>query len=176
MCTLSLLAQSIVSIANHLSVGGSCKKSPTTPPPVVDKCKNLKEGKQYYLKTADGRFVVRDSAKQLGFVKSVASKFTATQVGCNLYGLCVDGFCMSRCDGCKSDTNEGQTVKFHLKNSNEPYSRWTFVPAGSAGVYNLKIDGSFGYLNYKKTSAGDYQVSLSTALSDENKFHFIEAK
>lgn len=185
MCTLSLLAQSIARIADNLAIGGcnlnkkcNCDKLP--PVVVVDKCENLKDGKQYYLKSADGRFAVVDAKKQLGFVKQVASnggsKFTATKLGCNLYGLCVDGFCMSRCMGCKPDTGELQSVKFHATNLNGSYSKWTFISAGSDETYNLKIDESYGYLTYTKTPSGDYQLSLSTQLSNETKFQFIEVK
>lgn len=179
---LSSLATSIARIADSL-VTGKCvanKNWDWVKPPVVSKCDNLKDGRQYYLKSADGRFAVVDASKQLGFVKQIAAdsacKFTATKVGCNMYGLCVNGFCMSRCMSCHSDTNETQTVKFHVPNTNGAYSRWTFIAAGDGGQYNLQIDGSYGYLTYKKTPKGDFQLSLSTQRSNETKFQFVEVK
>lgn len=185
LSTLSSLAKSIARIVEILAADGfksakkyDCEDPP--PAPVVDKCENLKNGTQYYLKTADGKFVVVDAFRQLGYIlptgSNTGSKFTATQLGCNLYGLCVDGFCMSRCMGCTSDIGEMQTVKFHLNNSDEPYSRWTFSSAGSDGVYDLKIDEPYGYLAYKKTTSGKYQLGLAKKLSNETKFQFVEAK
>lgn len=183
LAVLSSLAESIAIVAKTLAALGcnSNKKNETVKPPVVvDKCENLKEGKEYYLKSADGKFAVVDMVKQLGFMKQVdsknASKFKGTKLGCNLYGLCVDGFCMSRCAGCRPDTGEVQSVKFHATNTNGAYSKWTFVPTGSAGEYNLKIDESFGYLTYKATPSGDLQLTLATQLSNETKFKFIEVK
>ncbi len=171
---MNSLSQSIARITELLAKCG-CSTKPVVP---ADPCENLKNGKQYYLKSSDGRVAVLDTAKQLAFLKpsgaTNASKFTATKVGCNLYGLCVDGACMSRCAGCRPDTGDVQSVKFHLTNSNEPYSRWTLVSAGSDGSYNLKIDGDFGYLTFKRTPSGDDQLTLTTTLSNETKFTFVE--
>lgn len=178
----SLSSQLITRIADVLAAG--CFKAPKptklTIPPVVDTCDNLKTGKEYYLKTSDGQFAVVEATNKLGFIRRVnpkrASKFTATKVGCNLYGLCVNGFCMSRCMACQSNAGDLQTVKFHLVNSNEAYSRWTFSSAGSKGEYNLKVDGSYGYLTYKKTLSDNIQLTLSTQLSNETKFQFVEVE
>lgn len=141
---------------------------------------NLKTGKKYYLKTPDGRFAVVDATNQLGFIRHVdtnrASTFTLSKVGKSLFGLCVNGFCMSRCMNCESDTGYLQTIKFHLVNSMEPYSRWTISSAGSNGEYNLKIDGSYGYLTYKKTAYGGYQLTLAAQLSNETTFQLDEVE
>lgn len=99
-----------------------------------------------------------------------------SKVGCNLYGLCVNGLCMSRCLACRSDTGDLHTVKFHLANSKEPYSRWQFNSVGSNGEYSLKIDGSYGFLVYNTTPRGDSQLTLSTQLSDRTKFQFVEVE
>lgn len=52
------------------------------------------------LSLKDDGFVIADATKQLGFTKEItktsAFKFTALKIGCNVYGLCVDGYCMSR--------------------------------------------------------------------------------
>lgn len=148
-----------------------------TTEPVVDTCDYLKDGKEYYIQTPDGRYVVHNAAKSFAFMESVnvkhASKFTATKVGCNTYGLCVNGHCMSRCMACSSYTWDIQTVKFHLTDSKEPYSRWTFNSTGNDGEYNLETDRSFGYLTYKNTSHG-YQLTLTPELSNETSFRFVE--
>lgn len=59
LCILSSLAHSIAQIAANLATDGcnSNKNCDCVKPPVVDKCENLKNGKQYLLKSADGRFV-----------------------------------------------------------------------------------------------------------------------
>lgn len=166
LCILSSLANSIAKIADSLS---ACQ--------VVDKCESLKDGKQYYLQSNDGKFAVIDGAKLLGFVKQTdikgASRLIAKKLGCNVFGLCSDNRCMSRCMGCPSETGDVQTVRFHLSDSNAPYSQWTLLPIGNNGEFNLKIDGSYGYLTYKKTAKGDYQLTLTTQLSDETKFRFV---
>lgn len=175
---LSSLSQSVALIAEAVAQCGCKKSEPVKPPVVVDKCENLKEGKEYYLQSADGKFAVLDKVKQLGFMRQVdgknASKFKGTKLGCNFYGLCVDGFCMSRCQECRPDTGDVQSVKFHATNTNGVYSQWTFISAGSNGESNLKIDGAFGYLTYKATPSGDLQLTLTTQLSNETKFKFIE--
>lgn len=60
VCSSNLAA----SLANG-SVNGKCGCDEQ---PVVDKCDNLKDGQQYYLKSADGKFAVLDTTKQLGFM------------------------------------------------------------------------------------------------------------
>lgn len=169
------MALSVARIADNLATGGCVK-----PSVVVDKCDNLKDGKQYYLKGADGKYAVVDKTTEFGFMKQIssdgASKFTAKKIGCNLYGLCVNGFCMSRCSICKSTTGDKQTTNFHFTNSNRAYSQWKFISTGKSGEFNLKIDSKFGYLTSKKTPSGDYQLSLSTQLTVGAKFQFIEVK
>lgn len=92
---------------------------PNLSPNSVPDCGTLKNGKQYYLKSADGRYVVVDVSKKLGFMRDVpstgASKFTAVKKDCTVYGLCVDGTCMS--SACPSDTHDFQSVRFQETNS-----------------------------------------------------------
>lgn len=141
------------------------------------------DGKTYYIKSLDGKFAVLDKTKLLAFMRDVpmasASKFTAVKKSCNLYGLCVEGMCMSRCDSCKSDTGDVQTVRFHAKNSDNAYSQWTVEDAavgGIGGPYTFKTDGGNGYLTSKKTPNNDFQLTLSKAiLPKDSIFELVEA-
>ncbi len=91
-----------------------------------DGCGVLKDGAQYYIQSVDGRFAVIDTNKKLAFLQdtspSAASKFVAVQKNCNVYGFCSNGFCMSRCEGCTSDSGDFETVSFHPDNSDGGYS------------------------------------------------------
>lgn len=136
----------------------------------------LQNGKEYYLRSADGRYVVFDANNQLAFVKdypsSYASRFAVVQKKCNVYGLSVDGKFISR---------DQQTLKFNLANADSVRSQWTVTSAdGSAadsqagGPYFLQADAN-GYLTYKSTAAGD-QLSLSTTLTPASQFSFVEVQ
>lgn len=78
------------------------------------------------------------------FPSSPGFIFTAVQKSCNVYGLCVGGFCMSRCENCTSDTKDYQRVRFHITDSDRVFSQWTLTSSGgvSGGPYNLKIDAT----------------------------------
>lgn len=141
-------------------------------------CGILKDGKQYYLKSVDGRFAVVDAANQWALMNPIStspSKFTVVQKSCNVYGLCVNGFCMSRCPGCTSPLSDVQSVKFNVTDSNSPSSQWLLtVVSGRVGVYNLEVDGTFGYLTYKRTRTGTALLALDPQLTNQSQFEFIE--
>lgn len=147
--------------------------------PTAD-CGVLKDGQQYYIQSRDGRFAVVDGNKQAAYMMQIsasdASKFTAVQKSCDVYGLCINGFCMSRCEGCISDTEDFETVKFHINNSDGGYSQWKLTLVGysvDGGAYNLQVDDN-SYLTYKETPYGG-QLTLSTELNDKTTFVLIEA-
>lgn len=136
-------------------------------------CGILKDGQQYYIQSADGRFAVVDGDKQAAYLMQVsasgASKFTVAQKNCTVYGFCVNGLCMSRCEGCTSDSTDFETVKFHETNSDGGYSQWNLSSVGSS--YNLQVDNN-NYLTYKTTPSGD-QLTLSAESNDKTTFNVI---
>ncbi len=141
----------------------------------------LEDGKQYYIKTTDGRFVVFDANKNLAFVEKVgindASRFTAFQKSCNVYGLCVGGFCMSRCEQCSSDVDDFQTVKFFRPNSclDNVVTQFTLTSSTCGnGTYSVQVEGS-NFLTYQQTDNGD-QLTLCTDLNNDTLFEFIEVE
>lgn len=151
-------------------------------------CGVLKNGKQYYLQSVNGSFKdgyvqasIRavDSERGATLTRQLerASKFTAVQKSCNVYGLCVRGLCMSRCEGCKTGTNEYQTVAFHVNDTTGSYSQWTLSPIGgvAGGPYNLKSDIE-QYLDYVRLQSGAAIVSLNATLLPESQFKFIEVE
>lgn len=138
-------------------------------------CGVLKNGTQYNIQSADGRFAVVDTNKKLTFLQQIpasdASIFIAVEKSCNVFGLCVNGCCMSRCEGCTSDSNDFETVSFHLDNSDACYSQWTLNSSAVGGPYVLQVDNK-DYLTYKQTASGD-QLTLSTELNEETIFSII---
>lgn len=141
----------------------------------------LEDGKAYFLKSVDGKFIVVDERKQLGFAKNIpmmyAAKFVASRKSYNVFGLCVEGYCMARCEGCQPDTNDHQSVKFHAQNSDKDFTQWTIEGDNKAcvGPYTLKTDGENGYLTLKKTANNDDQLTLGRDQSTVTKFEFILA-
>lgn len=141
-------------------------------------CGTLKNGTQYYLQNADGKFAIVDASNQLGFMKlnsqTGAAKFTAFEKSCNVYELSVGGMFMSRCESCPSPLNDYQGVKFHLTDGNKPWSQWTLsTPTGSIdGQLNLKVDRPYYLVS---TPNGDHQLSLSTVPTNKATwFKFVE--
>lgn len=161
-------------------LGGGGSSSPPAPKPVTT-CDVLKNGKNVFIKSIDGRYVVLDTTKQLAFIRqtlpSYASQFTVSKKSCNSYGLCVGSACMSRCSQCTSDIGDAQTVKFQLSNSDSALSRWTLTTTDGSvgGPYMLQADSN-GYLTYKKTTSGEEQLTLSTSLTATSLFNVVEAQ
>lgn len=168
MCLLSSLVQSMAKIAANLQ---NCND-------IVKKCGDLDNGRQYYIKSSEGRFAVLDEYKQLAFMKQIesvgATRFTAIKKDCNVYGLCVDDKCMSRCEECRTDTGDIQSVKFHRNNSDSDFSQWMLIGTGAGGSYNLKTVEHGAYMTYKRTPNNDYQLTLSRVLSNESEFQFVQ--
>lgn len=138
-------------------------------------CGILNNGQQYYVQSAGGRFAVVDGNKQAAYMMQIpasdSSKFTAVQKNCDVYGFCVNGFCMSRCQGCSSDSGDTETVKFHQANSDGGYSQWKLTSGAVGGPYNLQVDNN-NYLTYKQTSNGD-QLTLSSSSELGQKFRLV---
>lgn len=126
-------------------------------------CGILNNGTQYYIQSTDGRFAVVDPVKQAAYMQQIssadASKFTAVQKDCNVYGFCTNGFCMSRCEGCTSDSGDFETVSFHETTSDFQYDQWNLTSVGEQ--YNLQVVDIKYYLTIKSTSNGD-QLTLLT--------------
>jgi len=150
----------------------------------VTTCGALKNGKQYYIKSSDGRFAVLDTTKKLAFVEESnlreATLFTVVEKGCNVYGFCAGGTCMTRChfysnNRCNSDSGDTQTVKFHVDNADVGWSQWILKSSGSTagGPYYLQPSDYNSYLTSKQTPAGD-QLTLSTQISPASLFTFVD--
>lgn len=135
-------------------------------------CGVLKNGTEYYILSLDGRFAVVDTNKKLAFLQetstSAASKFVAVEKSCNVFGFCANGFCMSRCEGCTSDSGDFETVSFHIDNSDGGYSQWTLTSSDVGGPYVLQADNQ-NYLSHKQIVSGD-QLTLSAELNDNTIF------
>lgn len=164
----------VVAVVSNLLTALLSGLSP--PPAAGNDCFVLKNGTQYNIISADGRFAVVDTNKRLAFLQQVpassASKFTAVAKSCNVFGFCVDGFCMSRCEGCTSDSGDFETVSFHQQNSDFGYSQWTLIASTAGGPYAMQVDNK-SFLASKQTSAGD-QLTLATDVSDKTIFNIVQ--
>lgn len=165
---VGLVTKLLDAVLNGLAQGLS-------PQPGQTDCGVLKNGTQYNIQSADGRFAVVDTNKKLAFLQQIpasdASRFIAVEKSCNIFGLCVNGFCMSRCEGCTSDSNDFETVSFHINNSDGGYSQWILTSSTVGGPYVLQVDNK-NYLTYKQTASGG-QLTLSTELNEGTIFNII---
>lgn len=145
-------------------------------------CGILNDAQQYYIQHQDGRYAVVDANKQAAYLMQVspsaASKFTASQKDCSVYGFCVDGVCMSRCEGCSSDSGDFETVKFQVTNSDAGYAQWNLTAMVSSDqlVYNFEVVDDQGYfLSYEQTPSGD-QMTVATVLNANANYRLIAVK
>lgn len=148
--------------------------------PPSNGCGILNDGQLYYIQSTDGRYVVVDSNQRayLQASASAATKFMAQQKDCDVYGFCAGGFCMSRCEGCTSDSQDFETISFHTTNSDGGYNKFKLNAIGYTSTrvkYTLQVQDNSYYLAYKTTSNGD-QITLSEVLNDKTTFQLIAVR